>query len=116
MIYFAKRLFLTFFVKKQTVLLRDLLRKSREDRGLTLKEVASVLGLDQAILSKMERGERNFKSHHIEALCKIYSLDFSKKNKEYIAEKIAELINGDFEIEELLILIRKKQNLLKRLL
>jgi transcriptional regulator with XRE-family HTH domain len=38
--------------------LGDILRKLREDKGLPLRTVAAFLDIDQAILSKIERGQR----------------------------------------------------------
>lgn len=38
--------------------LGDTIRKLRESKGMTLKLAAAVLDIDQAILSKVERGQR----------------------------------------------------------
>lgn len=39
--------------------LGETIRKLREEKGLPLRTVAAYLDIDQAILSKIERGQRN---------------------------------------------------------
>ena len=39
--------------------LGETIRKLREEKGLPLRTVSAYLGIDQAILSKIERGQRN---------------------------------------------------------
>jgi HTH-type transcriptional regulator, competence development regulator len=54
-------LFLTKFVKTDSFKMDSLgetLRKLREEKELPLRTVAAYLDIDQAILSKMERGQR----------------------------------------------------------
>ena len=44
------------------------LRDLREDRDLTQKEVAAVLGIDQRVYSTYETGRREIPAHHAVAL------------------------------------------------
>jgi predicted nucleotidyltransferase len=45
--------------------LGDTIRKLREDKELPLRTVAAYLDIDQAILSKMERGQRKLLREHV---------------------------------------------------
>lgn len=48
------------------------LRRARERRGLTLKEVADQVAIDQGNLSRIERGEQTPAKNLAEALCKFF--------------------------------------------
>ena len=39
----------------------NIIRHKREEKGLLLRQVAAALEIDQALLSKIERGQRNAK-------------------------------------------------------
>ena len=43
----------------------EILRKRREEKGLLLRQVAALLDVDTAILSKIERGERKAKKEQM---------------------------------------------------
>ena len=49
----------------------EILRKHREEKGLLLRQMAALLDIDTAILSKIERGERKAKKEQIVQLAKI---------------------------------------------
>ncbi len=48
------------------------LRRAREQRGLTLKEVADRVAVDPGNLSRVERGEQTPSKETIDALCKYF--------------------------------------------
>lgn len=50
----------------------DRLRELREDRDLAQKQVAAVLGINQPMYSRYERGVRSLPIEHLIALCKYY--------------------------------------------
>jgi transcriptional regulator with XRE-family HTH domain len=56
--------------KKQQVLLA-LLRAVREEAGLSQKELADALGLEQTILSKIEHGIRRLDLMELDDLCRV---------------------------------------------
>ena len=50
------------------------LRELREDRGLTQKEIAAVLGTTQQVYSRYEKGENEMPIRHVIALCRYYKV------------------------------------------
>jgi len=50
------------------------LRELREDKDLTQKEAAALIGVAQSYYSKQERGEKPFRVEQVIALCKFYGV------------------------------------------
>ena len=74
----------------------EILRESREKKGLLLRQVAAMLDIDTAILSKVERGERKTTKEQILKLADILDLDKEELLIHYLSEKIAyELVYED---------------------
>ncbi|SHG20328.1 helix-turn-helix domain-containing protein [Dysgonomonas macrotermitis] len=74
----------------------EILRENREKKGLLLRQVAALLDIDTAILSKVERGERKATKEQIIKLADILSLNREKLLIHYLSEKIAyELVDED---------------------
>ena len=48
------------------------IRTLREANHILLRQLAAKIDMDQAMLSKMERGERSFRREDIDALAKIF--------------------------------------------
>lgn len=67
----------------------ELLRESREKKGLLLRQVAALLDIDTAILSKVERGERKANKEQIVKLAGILDLNKDELLVHYLSEKIA---------------------------
>ena len=74
----------------------EILRENREKKGLLLRQVAAMLDIDTAILSKVERGERKANKEQILKLANILDLDKEELLIHYLSEKIAyELVYED---------------------
>ena len=67
----------------------EILRENREKKGLLLRQVAAMLDIDTAIMSKVERGERKATKEQILKLAKILDLNEEKLLIHYLSEKIA---------------------------
>lgn len=67
----------------------EILRESREKKGLLLRQVAALLDIDTAILSKIERGERKANKDQILKLADILDLNKDELLVHYLSEKIA---------------------------
>lgn len=67
----------------------EILRESREKKRLLLRQVAALLDIDTAILSKVERGERRATREQIIRLADILELDKDELLIQYLSEKIA---------------------------
>jgi len=66
----------------------EILREEREKKGLLLRQVAAMLDIDTAILSKIERGERKASKEQIVKLAEILELDEEALVVQYLSEKI----------------------------
>ncbi|MDL2311464.1 helix-turn-helix domain-containing protein [Bacteroidales bacterium OttesenSCG-928-B11] len=74
----------------------EILRENREKKGLLLRQVAALLDIDTAILSKIERGERKANKGLIIKLAEILGLNKEELLIHYLSEKIAyELVDED---------------------
>lgn len=74
----------------------DIIRSKREEKGMLLRQLAAMIDVDTAILSKVERGERKARREQVEKIAK--ALDLNKKELliEYLSENIAyEIIDED---------------------
>ena len=66
----------------------EILREEREKKGLLLRQVAAMLDIDTAILSKIERGERKASKEQIIKLAEILELDEEDLIVQFLSEKI----------------------------
>ncbi len=64
------------------------IRALRESNDVLLRQLAAKLEIDQAMLSKMERGERSFKREHIDVLAKIFKQPKKDLLTMWLADKI----------------------------
>ena len=64
------------------------LRKLREDKELPLRKVASMIDVDVAILSKMERGERRLTKEIVQKLAKIYNYNSEELLVLYLSDRV----------------------------
>ncbi len=96
----------------------QIIRAKRESLGLLLRQVASYLDIDQAILSKIERNERKPTKENIIKLAEILKLDKEDLLVQFMSEKIAyEIANEDYASKVLKVAEQKvkylKSNLVK---
>lgn len=52
----------------------DIIRELREDRDLTQKDIAALLGTTQQVYSRYEKGENEMPLRHLITLCKYYKV------------------------------------------
>lgn len=73
------------------------IRAKRESMGLLLRQVASCLDIDQAVLSKIERNERRPSKANIIKLAEVLNFDKEELLVQYMSEKIAfEIAHEEF--------------------
>ena len=78
------------------------IRSTRESKGLLLRQVAAAVEMDQALLSKIERGERNATRNQIISLAKFLQIDESEILTLWLGQKIVnEIKNEKFAREAL---------------
>ncbi|HDR52763.1 MAG TPA: XRE family transcriptional regulator [Mariniphaga anaerophila] len=95
------------------VIFGQYIRKLRTDKGLTLTQLAAMLGLDSANLSKIENGKRDFDAKRLEKLSAALHIDFEKLKAEYYSDFVAQKLYESKCNEEILALAEKKVRYLK---
>lgn len=92
----------------------DKIRFLRESKGLLLRQVAASVEIDQALLSKIERGERNATRHQIVSLANFFNIDEGEILTLWLGQKIAnEIKNEKFAKEALKVAEKSIQYMLK---
>ena len=68
--------------------LGETIRKLREEKGLPLRIVAAFLDIDQAILSKIERGQRNATREQVVRLAEYFKIKESDLLVSWLSDKL----------------------------
>lgn len=91
----------------------EYVRELRTGKGLTLTELAALLKLDSANLSKIENGKREFDEKRLSRLANAFDLDFEKLKVEYFGDQFAKKMYANNCSTETLIVAEEKVNYLK---
>jgi transcriptional regulator with XRE-family HTH domain len=78
-----------------------------------LTELAALLKLDSANLSKIENGKREFDEKRLDKLANAFDLDFEKLKTEYFGDQFAKKMYAYNCSTETLIVAEEKVNYLK---
>lgn len=70
----------------------EYIRLLRNEKELTLTQLAAKLNLDSANLSKIENGKRDFDEKRLPKLAKIFKLDLTELRNEYVTDQIGKQI------------------------
>ena len=84
--------------------LGDTIRKLREDKELPLRTVAAFLDIDQAILSKIERGHRKTTRGQVVKLAKYFKVKENDLLVAWLSDKVA------YELEDEEVALQALQN------
>lgn len=96
--------------------LGDKIRKLRESRELPLRKVAAFLDIDQAILSKIERGQRKPTREQVLKLADYFKLKQNDLLLEWLSDKLVYELEDEsgalkaLQIAEAKIKYRKRKN------
>lgn len=80
----------------------EILRQLREEKGLLLRQVAAELEIDTALLSKIERGERNLKREQVLRISKLFNIPENDMIMIWLSDKIIDLIKEESNAVEIL--------------
>jgi len=96
--------------------LGETIRKLREEKELPLRTVAAYLDIDQAILSKIERGQRNASRAHVVKLAEFFKIKESDLLVTWLSDKLLyEVADEDVALKALQVAEEKvKYNKAKR--
>lgn len=75
--------------------MKNLLKTARENKNLKTREVAQLLGIDQALVSKFENGNRKPTREQIAKLASILEIDYETLIVAWLKEKILYEIGDD---------------------
>jgi Fic family protein/plasmid maintenance system antidote protein VapI len=75
--------------------MKTLLKNAREKKGLKTREVAQILGIDQALISKFENGTRKPTREQIPKLASLLDINFETLMIAWLKEKILYEIGDD---------------------
>jgi Fic family protein/DNA-binding XRE family transcriptional regulator len=75
--------------------MKTLLKNAREQKGLKTREVAQLLGIDQALISKFENGSRKPTKDQVVKLASLLGIDFETLMVAWLKEKILYEIGQD---------------------
>ncbi|MBU6219822.1 MAG: helix-turn-helix transcriptional regulator [Bacteroidetes bacterium] len=82
--------------------LGETIRKRREDKELPLRTVAAYLDIDQAILSKIERGQRNANREQVIKLARFFNINETDLLVSWLSDKLVyEVRNEDVALKAL---------------
>lgn len=86
----------------------DLLRNARQQKGLLLREAAAALKIDQALISKFEKGGRKPTRELVIQFAKLYSIDKNDLLISWMSEKVAYDLQDEEMANEILKAAEKK--------
>lgn len=91
----------------------DLIRIAREEKGLFLRQVAASMDIDQAIISKFERGDRKPTKEQVGKFAEFYNLDKNQLITTWLSDKLAAYVLNEENGEEALKVAEAKVKYLK---
>jgi len=91
----------------------EIIRGRREEKGMLLRQLAALLEIDSAILSKIERGERKATKEQILKIADILGIKQNEMLIQYLSEKIAYEIADEETAKQVLKVAEKKVDYIK---
>jgi len=91
--------------------MKTLLKNARELKGLKTREVAQLLGIDQALISKFENGTRKPTKDQVVKLASLLEIDFETLMVAWLKEKILyEIGQDDFALKAINMVREEMEN------
>lgn len=85
----------------------DRIRTLRESQNLYLRQVAPLLEMDTAQLSKIEKGLRQLKKEQIPILAKVLKADQKELETHWLADQLMQLVKDEPTADEALKTVTK---------
>lgn len=86
------------------------IKKERQDKGLTITQIAKDLDIDKSLYSKCEKGLRLFPKEKIEQLAKLLANDYKSLLNAYYSDKIVESLKSYPHSLEVIDLVKEDLN------
>ena len=87
----------------------EYIKKLRKDKGLLLRELASALSMDQAILCKIEKGERKATKAQILAISKYFQIQKDELKILWLSDRIIYELKEDRELAQKVLKVSKNR-------
>ena len=101
--------------KNSVATLGERLRILREEAKLSLREVATEIGIDTSLLGKIERNERQPTKEHIKQVAAFFKFDEKLLIKEYLSDQFAyRMIKEEADLDTLKVAEKKVAYLKKQ--
>ncbi len=71
------------------------LKELRESNGLVQRQIAALLEVDTAFISKVEKEEKQISKNHISRLAKFFKVSEAELNSFWVADKILALVEDE---------------------
>lgn len=84
------------------------IRESRKTKGLLLRQLAAILDMDVAILSKIERGERTPTKQQLQKIASALTINETELANALIAESIINELSSNENPIEILKIVQKE--------
>ncbi len=82
--------------------MKNLLKNAREQKGIKTRELAQLIGIDQALISKFESGSRKPTRDQVVKLAQVLGLDYETLMVAWLKERILyEIGNEEFSLKAL---------------
>jgi len=89
------------------------IRNLREEQNLLLRQVASLLEMDTAQLSKIERGERQAKKETVLKIASILKVEEKELKTLWLADQIYDVVKDDENALQAMMVAEEKVEYLK---
>jgi len=91
----------------------EIIKSKREENNLFLRQVSALMEIDQAIISKFERGERKPTKEQVLKFAKVYKLNPDDLVVSWYSDKVAYDLQSEKNAEEILKVAESKVKYLK---
>lgn len=91
----------------------EIIKAERKKKGLFLRQVASALEVDQALISKFEKGDRKSSKEQVEKFADFFELNKDELITAWLSDRIVYTIQGEKNAEKALNIAERKIKYLK---
>ncbi len=93
--------------------LSHILKTTRQEAGMKLRQLSAISGIDAALLCKYENGSRLPPEEHLPLLAAAYQLDGKLLRRYWLAEKIVHLVQYETDVHEILQVAESRMDYLR---
>lgn len=99
---------MTIFVNTNLVKMKTLLKNARFEKKLNARELAQIIGVDQTLITRFEKGERIPTKEQVAALSIALDLSLNELMKHWIKARILKEYGSEYQISEALSMVNEE--------